>query len=173
MKRTLKAKEEGMVLLEAIVAVGVLTTMFAATMALFTASVTGVNLTNDQLIATYLAQDAMEQIIAKNQYNFDNGEDWLFDMNNCSLAGGCALDYFSADVDTSPEKCVDANNCKLYFESGVYTTTGINESPYTRVTTISLDALNHQAVVEVEVSWLSGEDTLTYTLRNILYEYLQ
>jgi len=175
MRQTQRKKEKGLILLEAIIAVGVLTTMFAATMALFSNSVVGVRLSSDQLIATYLAQDAMEMVIAKQQFNIDNFFPWLTNINNC-IGQTCAMDYFFTETDVSiePLTCANplTNGCKLYFDGAVYTSTdpgGAAETQYTR--TAEITVIGHEAHVRVDVSWPNGEDTMVFTLHHTLYEY--
>ena len=167
--------EKGIILLEAIVAVGVLATMFAATMALFTYSVQGVRISSDQLIATYLAQDAMEQVVGKNQYNADNFFAWLLDLGVCSGASGCAMNYLNEqDFDEAPLSCASSNSCKLYFDGAVYTATntgggaGAGWSRFTRVTRINV--VGHEAHVTVTVSWPDGPTTMEYSLQFTLYD---
>jgi len=175
MKQQQTVTESGMVLLEAIVAVGVLVTMFAATMALFTRSVTGINISSEQLVAIYLAQDAMEQVVAKNEFNKGNFLPWLTGMSSCR-PGPCAIDYYVAtDMSADPVSCSAAsvNGCVLYFDGTVYTTTDVGGgewSQFTREVEI-VQSTTYEADVDVTVSWQSGENTMSYVLHYILYEY--
>ncbi len=162
-----KNSNQGFVLLESILAVGVLGVIFAAAITLYSDSIKGVRYTNDQLIATYLAQDAMEQVIAKRQYNYEEDELWLSGLS-CSLGSLCGVDYFTDD-DLSHDlpDCSSVNACLLYFD----TTTGMyshnlsgTETYFTRTVEVTEVNAGVEAEVRVEVSWTDRS--------NVFREYL-
>jgi len=161
--------QEGFVLLEAIIAVGVLVTIFAATITLYVSSVGGLRISNDQLIATYLAQDGMEQVIAKRQYNYDNSPTWLDGLSNC-IPGPCSAEYFEREMYLPLPACVA--DCALYIDAnGEYSSDSSGKpSHFKRKINITWDGISHEAYVTVSVSWPDGPDTLqvpvSYTLYN-------
>jgi Tfp pilus assembly protein PilV len=161
-------KEQGIVLVEAIIAVGVLVTIFTASLALYLGSIGGMRMSNDQLIATYLAQDGLEQVIAKRQYNFESDRTWL---NGIPVSTSCMLDYYNDTIDASLASCT-GDGCRLFSNP----TTGIfshdntsNESYFNRsveVTTLPGDV---EARVVVTVTWKDKDDTFSVSLTHVLY----
>ena len=87
------SEECGLILIEAVIAIGVLTIMFAGVLSLFTRSLVGVRESSDQLIATYLAQDAAEYIRAKIAYNSElDNPDWREGVSETGCPGVCEVD---------------------------------------------------------------------------------
>ena len=165
--------EEGIILLEAIIAVAVLATMFAAAMALFATAVVGVRISADQLVATYLAQDGMEQVVGKNQYNKDNFlEPWFTGLEQC-VNQSCEVHYFETDFTTPATSC---SNCTLYHDtaSGIYSTDSSvgPASHFSREIYIDYTAGNHEAFISVTVSWPDGPATMSYTLNHTIYDHV-
>lgn len=163
-------KEKGVILVEAIVAVGVLVTIFTASMSLFMVSTKGVRINNDQLIATFLAQDAMEIVVAKRQYNFNNDLSWLDGMA-CAVGAPCEVDF---DQDITQAFPVCTGNCSPLNVTGqgVYTTGAGTPTIYTREVVIeTLPSPNDfEAQVTVTVSWNEGSNRLQYPLRYNIYD---
>lgn len=170
-------KENGIVLLEAVIAVGVLVTIFAATIALYVGSVGGLRITNDQLIATYLAQDGMEQIIAKRQYNYDHNEDWLEGMldgtTNCDATTPCSIDYFNSAKTLADPLEVCVLDCVLYLKNGEYSidSTGTAVISYFR-RSVEFNTLANgfETEVTVRVSWIDGSKILEVPVTFVLYD---
>lgn len=163
--------EKGIVLLEAVIAIGVLVTIFTATIALYIRSVGGVRITNDQLIATYLAQDGMEQVIAKRQYNHDTNSTWLAGMSHCVSADPCSVDYFNAALTLADPMVLCAGSCYLYRDAtGKYSpdTTG-TKTYFMRTVEVNQLANVFEAEVTVRVSWIDGSKTLELPVTYILY----
>jgi len=170
-KKTHRHKEKGVVLIEAIIAIGVLVTMFTAALSLYMSSVGGMRMTNDELMATYLAQDGLEQVIAKRQYNYDNDLDWLEGLSACTT-NPCGANYFNGSFNADMSSCSSLGSCVLYTDAnGVYShNSGGTESRFTRVVEIEILNSDVEARVTVRVSWLDGPITmnkvLTYNIFN-------
>lgn len=164
-------KQKGIVLLEAIIAVGVLATIFTAAMALYMASVGGVRMTNDQVTATYLAQEAMEIVIAKRQHNYENsvgGVNWLDGLSGCTTASPCDVS-FDDDITLSNPFSNCGGSCPLYLDSGVYNPDSGTITPFSR--SISVQMVNaYTARVEAKVWWMDGADTFEYSLWHTMYD---
>ncbi len=162
---------KGFILMEAIIAVAVLITIFVAAISLHTSAVMGIRTTNNQLIATFLAQDAMEHVVAKRQYNFEYDLSWLDGMldgtNNCTNANPCSAD-FDDDITQPFNNCGSA--CDLMLSGNEYKlddTTGTN-TLFSR--SVEISTLNtFEAQVIVRVKWQDGSNTNEYKLIHILY----
>jgi len=161
-------EENGFILLEAIIAVGVLVTIFAATIALYVSSVGGLRISNDQLVATYLAQDGMEQVIARRQYNYDNDLGWLDGLSQCTSGNPCSANYFEQAINIALPACV--SGCALYIDAnGEYSSdSGGSLSHYKRKVEISSSGA--EAHVVVRVSWADGANTLEVPVSYTLYD---
>ncbi len=163
-------KQKGFVLIEAIIAVGVLATIFSAAMSLYMSSITGVRVSTDKTIAMYLAQDAMEFVIARYQYNVENKQhgdprdEWLDGISNCNT---CGVDTTVDDVST-----YDFSNS----EEGLVLS-GVNYVPgaggvFSRSVSVSEINPDHEASVVVTVSWKDGASDEKYILRYNIYSDL-
>jgi len=165
MKKTQKTgKEDGIVLLEAIVAIGVLATIFTATMALSMASIGGVRNANDQLVATYLAQDALELVIAKRQYNHDHNRPWLEGLENCTATNPCSADFDFYLANPLPY-C--GTTCSLYLDGNKYSSDSSGTlSPYSRYVVVEPlgGTTPFEARVTVHVSWNDKKNTYDFPL---------
>lgn len=160
-------KERGIILVEAIVAIGVLVTIFTAVMSLYMTSISGVRMTNDQAIATFLAQDAMEMVIAKRQYNAQNDEEWLLGMD-CSSSNPCSVDFTdSLEADFPP--CGTDCPLSLDVNTGGYTANDGTPTIFNRSVTVEEITSGVEAVATVRVWWNDGADTLEYSLTYNLY----
>jgi Tfp pilus assembly protein PilV len=183
-KENKKNLKKGIVLLEAIIAVSVLGIMFSGVLQLFTRSISTVRIANDTVIASYIAQDAVEFIYAKRRYNknitFDTAG-WVQGIpSTCTINNPCGVETdVLAVASSSLLPCTDAvmNGCLLYRKGdGSYTheATGNKETPFTRK--ISVDILEGDATnpltlsVETVISWVSqGGREENYTMNTILY----
>jgi Tfp pilus assembly protein PilV len=170
-KNIQKQKEEkGVVLIEAIMAVGILVTIFTASLALYLGSIGGMRMSNDQLVATYLAQDGMDQIIAKRQYNFQNFDDWLDGLDSCSAGDPCIVDYYTNDLNVALSEC-PLGDCSLYLDAtGIFSHDGAGEkSRFSRSVVIEERVGGVEAEVVVTVSWKDKTETFSVPLTYLLY----
>lgn len=161
-------KEQGVILVEAIVAIGVLVTIFTAAMALYTASVKGVRMTNDEVIATYLAQDGLEAVIAKRQLNYEHADSvsWLDGMDYCTNANPCLAD---ALLDPADPLVSCGTDCQLYMDNGLYNTVSGDPTYFER--SIEFDSINaFSARAIVRVTWMDGTNPHEYSLVYTMYD---
>ncbi|MBP9750154.1 MAG: hypothetical protein KBD21_05490 [Candidatus Pacebacteria bacterium] len=170
-------QEKGIVLLEAIVAIGVLVMIAGAVLVLVIRSTSGTRSATDQLTATYLAQDVAEWLVAKKQYNIKNNVDWHTEMQ-CGVGTECGVDTNDlADL----QDCTSLNACALFRDAttGLYSHTlfGNVPTPYVRkVTGINASSdLNANGILDnitytITVSWTNGARTESLPLTLTLYE---
>ena len=169
-------QDKGIVLVEAIIAVGVLVTIFTAAMSLYTVSVGGIRITNDQVIATYLAQDALEIVIARRQFNYEQSHTnhWLDGISGCTTGSPCAVSYYDDISSANPfSSCVSASICPLRLDAnGVYNPDNgdvthfhrsISSTPITGMTASSTR-------IQSRVWWQDGGgNILEYSLWHTIY----
>jgi len=160
-------KPQGFILIEAIIAVGVLAVIFSGAMSLYMSSIEGIRISTDQAVATFLAQDAMELVIAKVQYNTTHNVpsdpiDWLDGLDGCTTCGANTATGIIADyvfLGETSNLSIDGN--------GLYTPG--NGSIFTR--SIRVEEINpdEEARVTVTVSWDDGSRTHRYPLIYNIY----
>lgn len=172
MLKLLKQKNnQGFTLLEALVAVSILMVAVSAPITIAQRGLSSAIYSKDQMVATYLAQDAIEYIknlrdkSSINSENYDWDALWLISGIDTCLNTGCQIDTISGRIiayaNTNYIK-IDNNNFYQY-ESGV-------ETKYTRKIQIerrTVGGQNDEALITVTVSW--GETSLV--VRTMIYNY--
>lgn len=163
----LECKEKkGFTLVETLVAITILLIAIVGPMTAASRGLHNVFTARDQITATYLAQESIEQVYMLRDENaleeVGNGGSasatwqWYSDLpNGCKDGSGC--DY---DVQTDTfQDCGDIRNCNLYSSStsGIlysYNDSG-TQSPFTRVTKVIENpaAPEREAFVTVTVTW--------------------
>lgn len=108
--------KKGFTLIEALVAISILMIAIASPMLLAQKSLSSANLSKDQMIATFLAQDAIEAVkntrdeTAKNP----NATDWLDKLEPCVCSNEgekCIFDVQTTNLDSSVKFCnIDTTN---------------------------------------------------------------
>ncbi len=177
---THRSQARGIVLTEAIIAVGVAAAIFTAVLGLLSRSMGGIRASTDQVTATYLAQDAMEYIVAKIVYNKRSGAGWLDGVSGTS---GCPNSTTPCMVETGRigyenlSSC--GGTCALHLTTGGYYThtVGSNTTPtkFSRSITVlpinldTDDATYEEAKVTVTVSWTEGSRSYAVPLTFNLY----
>lgn len=169
MKNFLKIKKNkfknktGFTLIEALIAITILTTSVVAPLSLASKSLVASGIAERKIVAYYLAQDAFEYVINKKLTNKLNSEtNFLVGLDDCKISSsaltGCTIDTITGDV-----KLYNENAGKIYKGAdGDYnhTSTSGEDTGYTRSIKIrevtsggTGDAIVLEAVVEVEVKW--------------------
>jgi type II secretory pathway pseudopilin PulG len=171
MYRNTHTQEEGIILVEAIIAIGVLVIIFTATIALYVSSIQGVRTSNDKLVATFLAQDAMEYVMAKRQYNFEEIEPYLTGISHCTVAAPCnpqVGDTMSSNISSCGGACtlyLDPATKRYGRSGGAYT----QQTIFSRSVTVDEFDPGQEAKVTVTVSWQEKGHTNTLPLIFNLY----
>lgn len=170
--------KRGIVLTEAIIAIGVLAMLFTGATRLLSRSLSGMRAASDQVVATYLAQDATEFLIAKREHNVKSGKN-KYDRMTCAPGPYCSLDTTVADIGTGNlVGCTSETNCPLYrTNQNKYTPSqsGNTPTPYNRsikIETVDFDGdttIHEGLKVTVTVSWADGPKTFKTTLITTIY----
>lgn len=169
-----KKKNRGFTLIETIVAIAVLALGITGPLVLAYNSLNATNLARDQVIATFLAQDAMEYILAKRDVNREGGN-WLdgFMDDICDDGNGCAIDT-TIGFNNGAIKDNNASNAIRYDATKGYNYSSGSETKFTRRINMevveSLDGgADSEIRVDVTVEWggvFGREFTLTTHLFN-------
>ena len=162
----------GFTLIETLVAISILMVAVASPLTIAQKGVASAIYAKDQIIASYLAQDAIEYIINLTDQNRLNGVDWLTEItgpNYCDTK--CA-------VDTSNNSIAFCNNgeCEMlnYNDSEhIYTLVGGQPSRFTRsVTVIEVNA-GIEALITVLMSWENKGKPRELTFKTRIFNWKQ
>lgn len=155
--------KKGFTLIETIVAVALLSTAMAGPLTMAIKSISAASVSQDQLTAFYLAQEAVEfvkRVRDDNVLSGNSGEDWLEGLDECLLgSSGCYIDPIMNEITACPESgCLP-----LDFHENGYSYIGSDTTRFTR--TVKVDNTfngGNEARVDVEVKWNSrfGEKIL-------------
>lgn len=165
-----RTQERGVILIEAIVAIGVLSVMAVGALSLLSRSVNGLRNSTDRVVATYLAQDALEWVLARSRYNSASMLDWLDNLDTASCGTNCGIDTHAA-ISTGTFSSCGIDSCVLYRTStGSYSHKGAGNTatPYRRTVTIA--GSGFERTVTATVSWNSQSGTESLSLTLMLYE---
>ncbi len=167
----------GFTLLEALVAVSILMVAVVAPITISQKGLSSAVYTKNYMLASYLAQDAMEYI--KNQRDFVTINDEESDWDNLSIFNDCLaptigdtychINTISNDIYPGEGGVLKFNNVGGFYG---YDPTW-DDTDFTRKISIKLDPNNNntdEALVEITVSW--GSDTNNEVkLYSLIYNY--
>lgn len=179
----------GQTLVEALIALSILTMGFVGIITLLSKSFQLNRTASDDTQATYLASEGIE--IAKNIIDYDvyyglsqaHTDDW-----ECSfgLNSGQTADYEMDYSTVPPAGCsgllpartaVEAQSDDLYFNSSTrlysYTSLGATKSDFTRDVRITMPAATFPNEIDVQsiVTWTNGDISNTITLEDHFYNW--
>lgn len=154
----------GFTLIETLVAVLILSSAIAGPLTIASKGLLTAIVAKDQMIAYYLAQDAMEFVRFKrdtNQLCLSAGgscsgvSSWLtgFDTGGCiNTANGCHVDSFSGTISSCSGACPPL---RFHTTNNQYLTTGTGEVRFVRTVRIQqpIGTNNDEVRVTVTVSW--------------------
>jgi len=192
-QKNTKIKKTGFTLVEALVAISILMIAIASPMLLAQKSLSSATLSKDQMIASFLAQDAIETIrnirdqIAVNPNG--GSSDWLAllkdcyctttdkcDLNDLSKSEYCVLDtttgtVYSKDPVKNPLKISYTNDGENNFTK--YDYVGAENSKFSRYINIQMNPYGNkdEAIVNVKVSWEAPAGTQSIDIQDFLYNY--
>lgn len=179
-------RRRGFSLLELVVGIAVLMSVIAAFLTLAQRSLVVAQGARDQLIAAYLAQDAVEYIRAKKDDNFilsSGKEDWLRGFANCYVPDKCTLDSTTdnppgADKKGYAETCPSGACPPLsyspsekkygYGAGGDWQETKFKREAQLEIVDHSGDLETEMRII-VKVKWPVGGVEKTFTLRSNIF----
>ena len=116
----------------------------------------------DQVIASFLAQDAMEFLKNVRDNNILKSTSFLNGIITCSASSKCTVDTTLS----AASSIANANDTKLYNDDNGYKTSGINATQFSRNFYLKninpATGLANEATIVVEVAWSNG------TVQNIV-----
>lgn len=161
--------DSGFTLIETLVAVLLLATAIAGPLTIASKSLTTALVAKDQIIAYYLAQDAIEYIRFKRDTNRLGGSSWLTGLDACLLSNGCDINSTTDVVTACTAACTPI---KFNSSIGVYDTGGEKLPAFTRTIKITTAGANDEAIMTITVSWSDvGSVVHTITAKENLFDW--
>ena len=128
MNTNITSKTKGFTLIETLVAIAVLLTAIVAPLTIAARSISYTNFARDQIIASYLAFDSLESIIAIRNDNIahieDNDPGYKWDDGIKCSPGDCTIDTFVENVELkncNEDQDQGNSGCYLFLDSsGIY-----------------------------------------------------
>jgi prepilin-type N-terminal cleavage/methylation domain-containing protein len=164
----------GFTLIETLVAVLLLSTAIAAPLTIASKGLSASLIARDQMMAFYLAQDAVEYVRFVRDTNKLSGNPWLTSLDACTGADGCTVDPSSGTIDACSGACA---YIKRYDDGAghvYYSYTDGNQTPQLFRRTVKLepppDGATDEEVLTVTVSWRaqSGVTRNIFVRENLL-----
>lgn len=147
----------GFTLIETLVAVLLLASAIAGPLSIAAKGLTAALVARDQMVAFYLAQDAVEYVRFVRDSNKLSGRQWLTGLTPCQSSNGCTVDPSTGTVAPCGTTCeiinkYDDGDSHVYFtyDDGTPTPEG-----YIRTVKLSAPATGEttEEVLTVSVSW--------------------
>lgn len=157
MINNIKNIARGFTLIETLIAVLLLATAIAGPLTIASKGLSAALIARDQMVAFYLAQDAVEYVRFVRDSNKLSGDPWLAGLAECETADGCILDPAQGSVQACSGACEPIQK----YEDGndnVYFTYALGDvAPQQFVRTVKLSAPptgeTTEQVLTVTVSW--------------------
>jgi prepilin-type N-terminal cleavage/methylation domain-containing protein len=144
----------GFTLIETLVAITVLTMVIIGPLSLAAKSIGASLVSQNQITAFYLGQEALEYITNVKDNNFLQSNDWLNGLNQCFGASGCYVDIPNNIINSCGGACPKIK----YDESGgfYYNYQTGQDTIFIRrvkVSKINIGGAQDEAQIEVMVQW--------------------
>jgi prepilin-type N-terminal cleavage/methylation domain-containing protein len=150
--------DRGFTLVETLVAITILVMAVTAPLTLGSQGLTVSRIARDQVIATYLIQDAIEYVRNARDNNILASNDWLTGLSDCTT-GTCRIDVPADTI----APCGGGGCPVLNFDpsSGLYGYTGTSTgnwegTKFTRTVSIQQTVVGVEARIVVSVAWKDG-----------------
>jgi prepilin-type N-terminal cleavage/methylation domain-containing protein len=171
MMNTHSKNNKGFTIIETLVAVAILMIAIAGPLTIAQKGLLAAVYARDQVIASFLAQDAMETIKNVRDSNVEQGGYWLFGLDSCLTSNNqCSVDTLSV-YNVSISHCTD---CTLYYQGGGGygpQDAGLGQSIFHRsyYITTPINGSDDEARVIVSVWWNTGTVNNVVTLENEMF----
>ncbi len=169
-------RERGFTLIETFVAITILLMAIVGPLTLATRSLFSALVARDQLVASYLAQDAVEFVRYRRDSNFLAGSSWLSgDLSLCITPKVCQIDTANDTISECPNGvCPDLTYNDVAGIYGYGNGSGDNPTSFQRTVTLSPVVNNpgNEYTVDVKVSWQTSSFQNNFTSKESIYNWL-
>ncbi len=163
--------------METLVALSILTSAVVGPLTLAFYSIRSASVSQNQLTAFYLAQEALEYVKNHRDINALTGVDWLNGMaptgsgnGLCRNDKGCTVDIPYNNIAVCPGG--GCSKMRYSSDTGFYhqnTSLGI-ESPFTRIVNLAYVSA-YEEKISVTISWLERTGTRSFTLEEDIFNW--
>lgn len=172
------SSQGGFTLIETLIAITILASAVAGTMTIAFQGLRGAQLSSDQMVASYLAQEGIDFIRSKRDENYlsriSSGmavTDWDVGLDACKGGTGCTIDMTVPS--NNPVACGSpCSPLTINVTSGLYGQRTPDAtwvaSPFTRRVTMTSASQDVYSIVTVTVTWQTGPIARSLTLREVL-----
>ena len=174
-KKSKPVLEGGFTLIETIVAIIILLAVISFAFTISYNNTKYADLAKDQVVATFLVQDAFDYVIAHKKQNIigddDEPADWLDGFGDClgdADSDGCSIDTSSALESAIIDCGGGCDELKQTAVDDIYGHIGDN-TKFTRKVTIDEINSEIEAVVTVVISWKSGFLTRDFSMSTNIF----
>jgi prepilin-type N-terminal cleavage/methylation domain-containing protein len=153
--------QSGFTLIETLVAVSVLLISLMGPLTIASKGLSTALFARDQVVAFYLAGEAVEYVRNIRDTNILNGRPWLAGLDACLAGNTCSIDIRSGVVSDCAGSCAPLRYDPSTLFYGY--TTG-SASPFRRnilIQTVNAD----EVLISVSISWQTGVLTKTFSIR--------
>lgn len=163
----LKSQKAGFTLVETLVALSVLIFAVTGPLTLASFAIRSSGYSQNQIIAFYLAQEALEYVKNKRDNNALSGANWLSGMTSCRSANGCAVDAQNDDIEVCPSQCP-----KIKYDSatGFYNQQNGSDTIFSRK--VKLDKIsNYEEKVTITLSWQERLIPRSFSIEENIFDW--
>lgn len=173
-KRTNIGGIKGFTLIETLVAIAVLGMAIVGPLTLAIKSIGSAMISQNQITASYLAQEAIEYIRNHRDNNFlQGGGGWLDGLDSCLGGNTCYIDVF--DTGNEIKGCtVSCPKIKYDPDNKYYTYKAGEETIFTRtveITKITINEKEDEARIDVTVQWAEKYGSKSFTLQDDIFNW--
>jgi prepilin-type N-terminal cleavage/methylation domain-containing protein len=184
-----RIQQAGFTLIETLVAITILMISIVGPLTIASKGLTASVTSRDQVIASYLAQDALEYLknFRDNLLLTDSVGGWNTFLTTYLNGGVNCISPHLCDVETAPTvnqghlvSCTSLAVCPLYIDATnkyyTFTASGNTSTEFNRAVTVTRESaggLSDGALVTVTVTWKNGKVTDQVVLNDMLFNTLR
>lgn len=157
----------GFTLLETLVAIFVLTFAGLGPITLASFAIRSSSLSQNRIVAFYLAQEAMEYIRSKRDNNSISGANWLNGLNSCQNASGCIVDVQNDNIQGCSGACP-----KIKYDSatGFYNQASGSDTLFIREVQLTRIS-SYEEKISVTMTWQERFGSSSITLEENIFDW--
>ncbi|MBU1159734.1 prepilin-type N-terminal cleavage/methylation domain-containing protein [Patescibacteria group bacterium] len=167
-----KNKKLGFTLLESLFAIMIFSMAILGPLALAINSIRFVKFSQNQITASFLAQESAEFVEHVLNVNKSTGADWLQELNDCMGAGGCYMDVWAGTIGSAITACpvggcplVKYNSSNGYYDYGALS----DDTIFFRKVQITEIVDDQEVKVVVTINWQERLFIKTFSIERYLY----
>lgn len=166
----------GFTIIEALVAIAILTTAVMGAMTAVQSGITSYILSRDQVLAFYFAQEGFEQIRNLRDENRLNNRNWLYGITEnssdpCYFGNACIVDPV---ITPTPTRCSAPGSCPVLRQSptsGLYSYDSTWTPTIFRREIVITPINSNEIAITVTVNWMKGNISRQFKARENLLDW--